>query len=215
MFSVGVFYKTFEDPIEQNFPPALGGGVQRGLSWLNSPTARTIGTELVVRKNINKNLVVSANLTLINSVIEIPYADSTRGIYRRPMQGQAPFIANVVMQYNQPSTGMQFNLFYNQVGRQIAFVGQPDFELADFYENSRPMLDFQMNLPVGERGNITFSAGDIINRPRFIYQDLNGNKKVENNPIVLNQYEYKGNQDVVTLFRQPGRTFSLGFSYKL
>jgi len=215
MFSMGVFYKTFEDPIEQNFPPGLGSGIQRGISWLNSPTARTVGTELVVRKNINKNLVVSANLTLINSVIEIPYADSTRGIYRRPMQGQAPFIANVVLQYNQPSTGMQFNVFYNQVGRQIAFVGQPDFELADFYENSRPMLDFQMNLPVGERGNITFSAGDIINRPRFIYQDLNGNKKVDNNPIVFGQYEYKGNQDVVTLFRQPGRTFSLGFSYKL
>ena len=215
MFSAGVFYKTFENPIEQNFPATLGGGVQRGISWLNSPNARTIGMELVVRKNLNKNLALSANLTLINSVIEIPYADSTRGIYRRPMQGQAPFIANVVMQYNQPATGIQFNLFYNQVGRQIAFVGQPDFELADFYENSRPMLDFQMNLPVGERANITLSAGDIINRPRYIYQDLNGNKQVENNPIIVNQQEYKANKDVVTLFRQPGRTFSVGFSYKL
>jgi outer membrane receptor protein involved in Fe transport len=215
MISVGAFYKTFDNPIEQNFPPALGSGVQRGISWLNSPRARTIGTELVIRQNITKNLVLSANLTLINSVIEIPYADSSKGIYRRPMQGQAPFIVNVVAQYSHPTTGMQFNLFYNQVGRQIAYVGQPDFELADFYENSRPMLDFQMNLPVGERANITLSAGDIINRPRYIYQDLNGNKQVENNPIIVNQYEYKANKDVITLFRQPGRTFSVGFSYKL
>lgn len=90
MFSAGVFYKLFQNPIEQFFPAAVGSGLQRGLSWLNSPDANTFGVELVVRRNLEalsmwglggfwKDMALSSNLALIRSQIVIPYSDTTRG----------------------------------------------------------------------------------------------------------------------------------------
>ena len=232
MFSAGVFYKLFQDPIEQYFPAAMGSGLQRGLSWLNSPNANTFGLELVVRRNLEglammglggfwKDMAVSSNLALIRSQIEIPYADTTRGKYLRPMQGQSPFIFNVALQYSNQEQGLQCNLLYNQIGRRIAFVGAPDVNLPDYYENSRPLIDLQISKNWG-RASVTLSVSDLINLPRYVYLDQNDNglldkELIQNGTgvgITKPQIEYKANKDVVILRNQPGRTVGLGFSYK-
>lgn len=232
MFSAGVFYKLFQNPIEQYFPAAMGSGLQRGLSWLNSPNANTFGLELVVRRNLEKlaiwglggfwkDVAISSNLALIRSEIVIPYADTTRGKYLRPMQGQSPFIFNVALQYNNPDNGLQCNLLYNQIGRRIAFVGAPDVNLPDYYENSRPLIDLQVSKNWG-KASMTLSISDLINLPRYIYLDQNSNGRLDREliqdgagvgiqkPLI----EYKANKDAIILRNQPGRTVSLGFSYR-
>jgi TonB-dependent receptor len=233
MFSAGVFYKLFQNPIEQFFPAAVGSGLQRGLSWLNSPDANTFGVELVVRRNLEalsmwglggfwKDMALSSNMALIRSEIVIPYSDTTRGKYLRPMQGQSPFIFNVALQYSNSERGLQCNLLYNQIGRRVAFVGAPDVNLADYYENSRPLVDLQLSKNWG-RATLTVSISDLFNLPRYIYLDQNSNGRLDKElyqdaekvGVQKPNLEYRADRDAVILRSQPGRTASVGFSYRL
>jgi TonB-dependent receptor len=229
MFSVGVFYKRFTKPIEQ-FLPALGSNI---ISWLNSPNAQNFGFEVVWRKNLEelsmaglggiwKDMTINSNLALISSRISIPYANITKGDYLRPMQGQSPFILNVALQYNNSEEGIQCNLLYNQIGRRIVFIGFPDNNLPDSYENSRPLLDLQFSKTVG-RLSVSLSLSDIINLPRYIYWDLNNNGKLDKEilrdgaetGVKVGTSEYKLERDVVIIRNQPGRTMGLGLTYRL
>jgi len=229
MFSVGAFYKQFTRPIEQ-FLPALGSNI---ISWLNSPNAQNFGLELVWRKNLEglsmmglggvwKDMTLNSNLALIYSQISIPYADRSKGNYLRPMQGQSPFILNVALQYNNSDKGIQCNLLYNQIGRRIVFIGFPDNNLPDSYENSRPLVDFQFSKTLG-RLSVSVSVSDIINLPRYVYWDLNGNGKLDaeifkdgaNTGTKVGKSEYSLDQDAVIIRNQPGRTMGLGVSYRL
>ena len=47
---MGVFYKHFDDPIEQVY---LGTSGTRIISYLNAESARNIGVELELRKNLS------------------------------------------------------------------------------------------------------------------------------------------------------------------
>lgn len=229
MFSFGAFYKRFTRPIEQ-FLPALGSNI---ISWLNSPNAQNFGIEVVWRKNLEglsmmglggiwKDMTLNSNLAIIYSQISIPYADRTKGNYLRPMQGQSPFILNLALQYNNPENGIQANLLYNQIGRRIVFIGFPDNNLPDSYENSRPLVDLQFSKSVG-RLSFSISVSDLINLPRYVYWDLNKNGKLDREifkdgaetGIKVGKSEYSLDRDAIIIRNQPGRTVGLGLSYRL
>jgi hypothetical protein len=128
----------------------------------------------------------------------------------------------VALQYSNSERGLQCNLLYNQIGRRVAFVGAPDVKLADYYENSRPLVDLQLSKNWG-RATLTVSISDLFNLPRYIYLDQNSNGRLDKElyqdaekvGIQKPNLEYRADRDAVILRSQPGRTASIGFSYRL
>ncbi len=216
MISLGAFYKEFEDPIEQYFKTDAGIGTARLISWLNSPRAVNYGAEFVLRQNfgfLNKKLetlIFSANLSYIISEIDI---NTTRGTYTRPMQGQSPYIVNLILQYQHPKTATGFSILFNQIGRRIAFVGIPDFFFPELYENPRPLLDLQISQRLFKNATLTLNIQDLINQSIYFYQDYNNDKKFQDNLVRKNESSVRADQDIYFIRNQPGRQISLSFNW--
>jgi hypothetical protein len=63
----------------------------------------------------------------------------------RPLQGQAPYIANGVLDYTHPEWGT-FRLLYNTAGPRVTSAGS--FGLPDIIEERRDQLDAVVIVPV-------------------------------------------------------------------
>ena len=101
VFTAGVFYKNFENAIEQIFSEGSGGAST--FSYQNAKNAITYGVELEARKKLNKFFTFQANASLINSKIK----DENLKLERQ-LQGQSPYLVNVGLLYDVVEKG--FNL---------------------------------------------------------------------------------------------------------
>lgn len=200
LFTFGVFYKFFDQPIEAYFNPASGGAST--YNFLNAQEANSFGVELEFRKKLDmvsslKNFTVQGNISYIyNRVSGIGLNES------RAMQGQSPYLLNMGIQYDLEKYGINTTLLFNQIGRRIAFVGGSDEP--PIWENPRPLLDFQIAKKVlKNKGEVKMNISDIINKEAVFYTDLNTNKK------------YDANTDAFAIKRKFGTNFSFSFSYNL
>lgn len=198
LFTVGVFYKYFDKPIEAYFNPSSGGAST--YNFLNAKEANSFGAELEFRKKLDmfsalKNFTVQGNISYIYNRVSRIGNDA-----ERPMQGQSPYLFNAAIQYDLVKYGINTTLLFNQIGRRIAFVGGGD--QPPVWENPRPVLDFQIAKKVlKDRGEIKMNISDIINKKAIFYNDLNDNKK------------YDKNTDAYALSRKYGTNFSFTFGY--
>lgn len=174
LFTLGVFYKYFNNPIEAFFNPGTGGG---SYNFINAKEANSFGAELEFRKKLDfqeslKNFTVQGNVSYIyNRVSQIGDAE------QRPMQGQSPYLLNLGIQYDIEKAGVNTTLLFNQIGRRIAFVGGSDDQPA-IWENPRPVLDFQIaKKMLKDKGELKLNISDIINKTAVFYNDLDRNKK--------------------------------------
>jgi len=148
--SLAVFAKSFADPIERIYLATSG---TRLISYVNAESARNLGVELEVRKNLGLMFGESllpwsflANATVMNSRISIPGEGlASRTNDDRAMVGQAPFVVNAGLMYTAPR-GLSASLFYNVVGRRIVSAGENP--LPDVYEEARRGLDVAFRLPL-------------------------------------------------------------------
>ncbi|MCB9306660.1 MAG: TonB-dependent receptor [Lewinellaceae bacterium] len=202
LFSVSLFYKKFNNPVEFTFS-SQGAGT-RNFSFINVPSAENYGFEVEIRKNFDfinagwESLVFFTNAAVIRSKINLEGA----GAYDtdRALQGQSPYIVNVGLSHNWVHTGLNTTLVYNIIGDRVAQVGTDGY--ADIYERHRNLLDFQLSKRVWERGEIKLTWSDIF-RPDFMYyQDNNA--------------DHKFNEDVDNIMQQlnNGSSITLGFSYR-
>ncbi|MEZ4965962.1 MAG: TonB-dependent receptor [Saprospiraceae bacterium] len=202
LFSVSLFYKKFNNPVEFTFS-SQGAGT-RNFSFINVPSAENYGFEVEIRKNFDfinagwESLVFFTNAAVIRSKINLEGA----GAYDpdRALQGQSPYIVNVGLSHNWVQTGLNTTLVYNIIGDRVAQVGTDGY--ADIYERHRNLLDFQLSKRVWERGEIKLTWSDIF-RPDFMYyQDNNA--------------DHKFNEDVDNIMQQlnNGSSITLGFSYR-
>jgi outer membrane receptor protein involved in Fe transport len=139
-FSVGVFYKDFDDPIERVVQPASGtAGNTR--TFENADSATLYGIELEARKewafgtSMAQSFFVSGNLSWIDSEVDLPNGET------RALQGQPEYIANLILGFDDIERNQELTLLLNQVGDTIVDVGvsqQPDIIL-------EPRLDLTMN----------------------------------------------------------------------
>jgi outer membrane receptor protein involved in Fe transport len=187
---VGVFYKHFNDPIEQVY---LGTSGTRIISYLNAESARNIGVELELRKNLGslsqKLLPWSffANATLMDSKVTIDGSGVAINS-ERAMVGQAPYVVNGGLSYLSTSGKWSGTLLYNVVGRRI--VSAAENPLPNVYEEERHALDFSLRFPV--TGGLT------------------GKLDARN----LLDYETKLTQGTVTKeFYYTGRRFGIGLTW--
>jgi len=97
LFTAGVFYKYFKNPIESYFNAVAGGG--SSYNFLNADKANGFGAELELRKKLDftdllRNFTFQTNLSYIYNRVESQAAQ-----IKRPMQGQSPYVFNASLQY--------------------------------------------------------------------------------------------------------------------
>ncbi len=192
LFSVGVFAKQFDDPIER---VDVASGGPSFVTFVNSESAFNVGLELEARKGLGSFLEaaeafdVFANVTLMRSDISIGEGVSSNTNSSRPMIGQAPYVVNTGVNYRLPFAGASATLLYNVVGKRIWAAGTIPYP--DIYEMPRNMLDFSLRFPAFGNTTVRFDARNLMNAPYVL----------EQGPLVRERYE-------------TGRTFSLGLSWR-
>ncbi|WP_296618803.1 TonB-dependent receptor [Marivirga sp.] len=210
MFSVSAFYKYFDNPIELVRIPAQQTSTE--FQARNVGNGRLIGLELEARKKLDfispvlRNFNISGNLTMVESRIDMTEQEfNARKEYEkngenitdvRQMAGQAPYVINGGLSYNNPELGLNAGMFYNVKGPTLAIVGTGLY--ADVYDEPFHSLNFSINKTFGEdeRTSIDFKVSNILNdRRESFYQSFQADKEVFTS---LN----------------PGTAFSVGVNYK-
>ena len=199
LFTIGVFYKYFKNPIEIYFN-ASSGASSSTYNFINATEANSFGAELEFRKKLDfnqalKNFTVQGNVSYIyNRVSGIGLNES------RPMQGQSPYLLNASVQYDVEKYGLSTTLLFNMIGRRIAYVGGLD--QPPIWENPRPVMDFQIGKKILKtKGELRLNVSDIFNKQAIFYNDLDGNKK------------YNEGTDAFAIKRRYGSNVSLTFGY--
>jgi hypothetical protein len=150
--SFGAFAKQFENPIEKVYVGTTGAA---NLSFVNADAGYNYGVEVEARKSLATlgpvlaPFSIFANATLIESRIEPGNSEvSALTNAQRPMTGQAEYVLNAGLNFDQPS-GFAATLLYNVVGPRIVEAGTNP--LPDAYEHARHLLDASVQVPLWGR----------------------------------------------------------------
>jgi TonB-dependent receptor len=198
-FSVGVFYKNFENPIESIYQEGSGGSSL--FSFQNAAKATAFGAEVDVRKKLNNRFTFQANGSYINSKID----DENIGI-SRPLQGQSPYLVNVGLLYDVVEKGFNMTALFNQVGKRIYLVGdiQAGAGSPDVYENPRALVDFQVSKKfANNKAEVKVTISDILNQRQIFYQNNSSNTG------------YDSSTDGTRFSRKFGTTYGITLNYSL
>jgi len=208
MFAISGFYKDFKDPIEQAF--FLEAPTQ--LTVDNLGNAKVYGAEVEFRQRLGfiaeslNNLKLNMNVSIIKSELTMSddefearnnaKRDGEVIDRERDLQGQAPYLINVGLDYNNSDIGFQTGIFYNIQGSTLETVGIG--LVPDVYTQPFNSLNFTLNKSFGEkrRSSIDIKVTNILNDDK------------------LSEFESFGATNQLYSLRQPGTEFSLGYSYK-
>jgi outer membrane receptor protein involved in Fe transport len=205
MFSVGGFYKFFNDPIErvqQNVTETLQ------FNYANADDAQVAGVEVEARKALStmtsapflKNLSFNLNASLVWSEVFLG-EDVAFEANRRALQGQSPYMVNAAIYYIDPISNFQTSLAYNVQGPRIFVAGNVNFP--SIYELERHAVDLTVSKTFKDRTTFKFGIQDLLNFQYRFYQDSNFDKK-----ITLDV------DDPMYIWRK-GTMFSFSLNYKL
>ena len=199
LFTVGVFYKNFKNPIESIFQEAGGGSSL--FSFQNALKATAFGFEIEGRKKLTKRFTLQANGSYINSQVK----DEQLAV-SRSLQGQSPYLINTGLLYDVVEKGFNMTALFNQVGKRIYLVGdiQAGAGSPDVYENPRALVDFQMSKKfANNKAEVRLTISDIFNQRQIFYQNNNANTN------------YNKTTDGVRFSRQYGTTYGITMNYSL
>ena len=200
LFTAGVFYKYFKNPIELFFNQSGTGGSST-FNYINADNAYSFGAEMEFRKKLDfadalKNFTFQTNISYIYNRVKKGSANLDR-----PMQGQSPYVINAALQYDIEKAGINTTLLFNQIGDRIYYVGGND--IAPVTEQHRPLLDFQVAKKVIKNaGEVKLNISDILNQANNFYLDINNNRKFDGT-------------DLLVIKRKYGSNINLSFSYNL
>lgn len=209
ILSVSAFYKQFNDPIE--LVRIFASQTTNDFQPRNVGDGEVYGLELEVRKNlafISPNLErfnFSGNYTYVRSFIDMTSIEyEARQLYekegeqvdsRRQMQGQAPFVVNAGLNYEDKEKALTVGMYYNLKGPTLTVVGGGIFP--DVYSEPFHALNFSLSKSFGEEDKNTLSlqVSNILNDVRE--QFFTG---------------YQAADEVFTRF-SPGTAFSVSYGY--
>ncbi len=202
LFTIGVFYKYFDKPIELYFNQT-GAGSSSTFNYINADKASGYGAELEFRKKLDvvadglRNFTFQGNFSYI-------YNRVTRAGTNldRPMQGQSPYLINATLQYDVEKAGLSTTLLFNQIGRRILYVGSSDYP--PVWEHPRALVDFQIAKKVLKRkGEVKLNVSDLLNQVAYYYHDLNNNGRFDKTT------------DATSIARKYGTNINISFSYNI
>lgn len=207
--SLSGFYKQFTDPIEivqyvqaqNNFQPR------------NVGNGEVLGAELELRHSLGiispalRPFMLNANLTVVESSIDMSESeyrsrvDNARDgqtIERtRSMAGQAPYLINTGLAYQNTEKGLDIGAYYNVQGETLIIVGVVD--RPDIYSDPFHSLNLTASKSFGEnrKYRIDFKAENILGDETEEFYS-----------------SFQAENQIFTLLA-PMRTYSLGFAVKL
>lgn len=180
LISISAFYKTFDRPIELVRIPQ-----QQTITELqprNVGDGTVYGTEIELRKSLDfiapalSKFSLSGNLTLVESQIDMTdlefvarqnFEKEGESIQNtRAMAGQAPYIINGGIQYENAEKGFDAGFFYNVKGETLIVVGGGLYP--DVYSEPFHSLNFNLNKSFGpgQRSSVNFGVSNILNDVR-------------------------------------------------
>ncbi|MES2754176.1 MAG: TonB-dependent receptor [Pseudomonadota bacterium] len=197
IFSLGGFYKKFDNPIERSLSP-FGDGARR--IFINAAGAELYGGEVELELTAplgewiggenfftDRRVFVIGNFTYSKSSIDITPAQA--GILTslsRPLEGQSKYLGNLQVGFEK--TGERWAFLFNYASKRISDVGS--FGVPDVIEKPPITLDFVTAKAIdigGKQIELSFKASNIIGEE---FRRTQGGLTYENYPL--------------------GRSFSLG-----
>jgi outer membrane receptor protein involved in Fe transport len=173
LVSLSFFHKELEQPIEATILESSGSVLIN--SFTNANSATLTGFEFEVRKNfgfirpILQNLSLTANTAYIHSLVQTPPASKV-GVpleRTRPLQGQAPYIANAALEYADPRWGT-LRLLYQTAGQTLTFAAFTKPPVPGIFLQARNQLDVVGIFPVDWFGTpltLKLGAENLLNDP--------------------------------------------------
>lgn len=183
LVAVSGFYKDFRNPVEISIRQ---NGSNDRAEYVNAAQAELWGAEVEARTGLGRfhevldPVSLTANYTRIHSEVS--------GQRRRAMQGQSPYLLNVILFIEAFEGKTQMSLLYNRFGRRIAKVGAGGFP--DVYEEARESLEYSWSQTLAKGLKARFTARNLTEDPRLHTQG----------GLVVNRIEN-------------ARVYSLGVSY--
>lgn len=180
MVSVSGFYKRFDDPIELVRIPEQQTSTE--FQPRNVGDGLVYGVELEARKNLAfiapavRHFNLNGNVTLVESQIEMTDREfNARKTFERNgesikntrrMAGQAPFMINFGLSYNNINSGTDIGLYYNVKGSTLYIVGSGLYP--DIYAEPFESLNLTANQTIGKdkRTSISFKVTNLLNDVR-------------------------------------------------
>ncbi|MCO6359337.1 TonB-dependent receptor domain-containing protein [Roseivirga pacifica] len=213
--SFSAFYKSFKDPIELVLLPQAQTNTE--LQPRNVGDGRLYGIEMEFKKSldfISDQFSLYGNFTFVESAIDMSATElRTRNNNARDgeviedtrnMAGQAPWIVNAGLAYDNYEKGIDAGLFYNVKGKTLVVVGggiNPDVFSQPF--NS---LNFNMNKVFGEEEQwaLNFSISNIL-----------GDKMEQFYERSFSNLSGSDQEAAIQTFQRfnPGTSFGLGIKY--
>jgi outer membrane receptor for ferrienterochelin and colicin len=191
VFSVGVFAKSFDNPIERVFLATSG---TRVVTFINADGADNLGIELEARTGLGRlspslaPVSVFSNLTLMRSRVELG-SDARVAEEERAMVGQAPLVLNAGVTWSAPRSPLSATVLFNHVGEKIVTASQRPLPVTR--EAARTAIDVSLRLPVARGLAAKVDAKNLLDQP---YVQTQG-------PVTRESY-------------RAGRVYTLGLSWQ-
>ncbi len=172
LIAVSAFYKDFKNPIVRRFSTISN---PTEITWVNGEDGSLFGVELEFRKSLSalstklSNFEFGTNFSYIYS--RLPIDEEELEIIRlndpeakayRPFQGQSPYLFNALLGYKHEATGVNANLNLNLFGPRLEVVGATG--LPDVYEQSYPILNFNISKRVTQSIALSFAANNLLDQ---------------------------------------------------
>ncbi len=197
-YSVGVFYKDLENPIESIELSGSDGNLL--MSFRNADAGEVYGVEAEFLQQLNMlegesynwldNFFVAGNFTYSESEISIQqFAGTNLTNLTRPLNGHSKHVVNFQLGFDSDNDQHNATLTYNVFGKRIAFAGVNDKD--DAYEQPFNSLDFVYSYTPWEATSVKFSMKNILDEDVEIMQ-----------------------QGELLQRRVEGQSYGLSFSYK-
>ena len=191
------FYKDFKNPIEETLEAAANEPIR---SFTNADKATNYGIELEIRKSLGfissdfENFSFIGNASFIHSKVEI--SNNLFQQANRALQGQAPYILNLGLYYDNYNLGFNASLTYNKVGQRISKVGTA--QLGNTLEKPVDLIDLSVSKTLFDLFTLKLAIKDLLNQDRL---------QIQQAPAPYG--------DIVAERERMGRDITIGLSYKL
>lgn len=197
-YSVGVFYKDLENPIESIELSGSDGNLL--MSFRNADSGEVYGVEAEFLQQLNMfegqsynwldNFFVAGNFTYSESEITIQqFAGTNLTNLKRPLNGHSKHVVNFQLGFDSDNDEHNATLTYNVFGKRIAFAGVNDKD--DAYEQPFNSLDFVYSYTPFESTSVKLSMKNLLDEDVEIMQ-----------------------QGELLQRRVEGQSYGLSFSYK-
>ncbi|WP_436487460.1 TonB-dependent receptor domain-containing protein [Chitinophaga sp. ARDCPP14] len=228
MFNLGFFYKTLDKPIEQilireNYYASFINEI----GFINSGPTKVYGIEAEMRKSLSfipgalfRNLSFMINGAWIHSRVDMQPqgSDGNQVGRKRPLQGQAPYILNSSLNYEDPAIGTKISLSYNITGPMILLLGtnnhRPDEQIRgipDVMQRGQHLLDFTWSQRLNKHMHLKAGVQNLLDQKRELFLDFNRNYKYDG--VVKDRNNWTKDRPYQLFSPRPYYSLALNFIY--